>query len=247
MPYLDPGEPAGWYDLPGWCRRFYKAWIASVPLAGINVSINQTPQGIVLSSGGGSSAVAATQIVPWQIISVGTPPGGSPLIGVNLESHIFKSLNLTDTLAVTGLLASSTPALTDPGAFAVPAIGSKIWVQIGTADPSDDTHAPQPWAGTTMIQNGAVGGGGLWDEYPDYSINVDDPANAYQEFYNLLLAEVTDFDTDNRPALLDFTIGGEHRQITQVYSKNVNLINSTVDGKPFLIPDDRAFDYLPTA
>src|SRR5581483_9176275 len=76
--------------------------------------------------GGGSQRKT---FVPFEIISVGKSEGGDNLIGVNFFSTIFKSLVGNDTLTISGLLTSPNPTTSDSGAFAVPAIGEKIWVE----------------------------------------------------------------------------------------------------------------------
>ena len=188
---------------------------------------------------------------PFQILSLGKNAGGEEVIGVNYFSAIFKSLKVDDKMSISSLLTTGEPTADDAGAFAVPNIGDKIWVQIGTADPDatdpNNWHPLTPWQATTQIQYGPVGPGNLWDEYPDpVSINSsDDPARPWQEFYNLLIAECTDFDTDDRPALLDFYVNGEHRQITQMYSKNV-LLTTWADGMAIMVPVDPTLDYVAT-
>jgi len=161
---------------------------------------------------------------PFQVLSSGQN------LGINPLSTLFKNLK-GEKCAITGLLtqlSDGTISPSDPGWFACPQIGQKIWLQIGTSDPAHPDAGPQLWPATTAIRSGAVGGS-LWDEYPD-PISVDG-SPAYQEFYNLLLAEVTDPATDPRPAILTVTIGtgdsAESRQITQCWNTHVLM--------PFLV------------
>jgi hypothetical protein len=196
---------------------------------------------------GTAAGGAAAQKTPWEIIRGPVNGEGVPLIGVNYLSSILNpSLDPTDNLIVTGLLTSISPTPEDPGWFAVPAIGGKIWLQIGTADPGDDTHALAPFAGTTQIQH-ADDVTTIWDEYPAISINTDDPSNPYQEFFNLLIAEVTDPEGDDRPALMTLTVGAEKRQITQMYNRQVLLTTWAVDGLAMIVPVDPALLWLATA
>ena len=193
------------------------------------------------------NAIASRSKFPFQIIKGPAAEDGTPQLGVFFLSSILKpSLDPTDNVAIAGLLASITPALTDPGWFPIPAIGGKIWLQIGTADPGDDTHTLQPWAATTQIQH-ADDVTTIWDEYPAIAINTDDPENPYQEFFNLLLAEITDPEADDRPALFSATAGDERRQVTQMYDRNVLLTTWAVDGIAMLVPVDPTLLWLATA
>lgn len=198
-----------------------------------------------------NSTYSAQSETPFQIIAVPkAQPTDIQQIGVNFFSAVFQSLGVSDEISISGLLSADPPESWDSGAFDLPAIGDKIWLQIGTCDPSDGDHKLQAWADTTQIQYGPVGGS-LWDEYPNpVALNADDPTNPYQEFYNLLIAEVTDYETDDRPAILDFTIGtgtnAEHRQITQLYSRNVLLTTWAVNGIACLVPADPTLDFIAT-
>ena len=178
---------------------------------------------------------------PFQILAAGQN------LGIFPESSIFKSLN-GETVPITGLLSDETD-MSDPGWFACPAIGHKIWLQIGTANPNDSNHTLCIWPGTTKIQSGEAGGT-LWEEYPDPISITGSGAGAHQEFYNLLLAEVTDPETDTRPAILTVTIGegasSEKRQITQCWSRNVMPVTWEVNGLVGMVPIDPTLDYPPT-
>lgn len=231
-------------DLVRWLNTLRSYALQSTPLPGQRCDVYPGSDGTVIDpilpgiSRGGSAT--ASDPKPFQILSSGENVGVAPF------STLFKNIN-GDKLPITGLLTDPTDP-SDPGWFACPAIGEKIWLQIGTSDPAHTDAGPQPWAATTTIQHGAAGSS-LWDEYPDPISATGSPA--YQEFYNLLIAEVTDPESDPRPAILTVTIGtgeaAQKRQITQCWSRNLTLVFWVVNGLLCLVPTDPALDFQPSA
>ena len=224
----------------------------SLPFASLGPSPVLTGPGLHVSKVGSTTVISlprqrrqkiAPANFPFKILSAGQNLGVSP------ESTLFKSL-AGDNITITGLLSDETD-MSDPGWFACPNIGEKIWLKIGTSAAGGD--APRPLvltASTTNLQKGAAGGS-LWDEYPDpISVNKDDATKPFQEFYNLLLAEITDPETDTRPAIATVTIGtgdsAEKRQITQMWSRNISMWMRVVNGLLCYIPADPALDSMPT-
>ena len=229
---------------PKWLKTafadVYDAIWACSPIGGIGTMVFDSPGGRVVNATGGRGVGAVASVSPFQILSNGEN------VGILPESTVFKNLR-GDTLAITGMLtrlSDGTIDPADPGWFACPAIGEKIWLQIGTSDPAHTDSGPQPWATTTQVRYGEAGGS-LWEEYPD-PIAANSGPPAYQEYYNLLIAEVTDPATDTRPAILTVLVGEESRQITQSWSRNVSLVFWCVNGLLCLVPCDPAPDQIPT-
>ena len=185
------------------------------------------------SSGGQSVNVSlpsptsiAADPKPFQVIQGPANSEGRAQIGVISNSHVINSSDkdaYEEDNSEWGLLADDAPK-DDPNWFSVPDKGEKIWLQF-TFDED---------GGLTSIdlQKGPVGEGNLWDEYPDpISINVDDPDNPYQEFYNQIIAEITDPEQDPRPGfsvLLDNTDteNPEFVQVTQLLDTNLVLLDA---------------------
>jgi hypothetical protein len=209
--------------------------------AGATLHVTDSGTSISIARPGGTSS--STTPTPFQVLTNGEN------VGILPESTLFKNLK-GEKISITGLLtrlSDGTISDSDAGWFACPAIGQKIWLQIGTSAASGD--APRPLVlteATTIIRSGTAGGS-FWDEYPDpVSINIDDPTKPFQEFYNLLLAEVTDPATDTRPALATVTVSGQARQITQMWSRNVSVWMIALNGVLCFVPCDPAPDYLPS-
>jgi len=219
-----PPEPSAGYPILDWAK-LVMAFLRRVrPIVGPGLRLIEGTHGFTITTVPGSQNSSDEKIpTPFQGISSGVN------LGINPLSTVFKNLK-GEKIPITGLLYDPTDP-TDPGWFPCPNRGEKIWLQIGTADPAHPTAGPQLWPATTTIKYGEPGGS-LWEEYPDpISVNRDDPANPFQEFYNLLLAEITDPETDPRPAILTVTIGtgdeAESRQITQCWNTHVLM--------PFLV------------
>jgi len=227
---------------PKWLKQAFADVDAKIeankPISGIGTQVFESAGGRPINAVG-SRATASSGAFPFQVVSAGENLGIVPF------SSLFKNLN-GETTTITGLLTDPTN-MSDPGWFACPSIGKKIWLQIGTSDPAHTDAGPQPWAATTAIQSGTAGGT-LWDEYPDPIATDGTPV--FQQYYNLLLAEVTDPEVDTRPALLTVTIGtggtAEQRQITQCWSRNLTLVFWAVNGLLCLVPSDPAADFPPT-
>ncbi len=234
-------------NLRTWLNDLRKFAISIQPLPGPTCNVFPGANGTMIYPAAQGiqqdGVISPAAVLPFQILPV--TAGDSPTIGVYEESTVFKNLS-GDSVAITGLYDGST------GSFYCPAIGSKIWLQIGTADPADSTHALKPWAATTQIKYGTVGSSGSgWNEYPDpVAINTDDTSHPYQEFYNLLLAEVTDPEVDTRPALMNVAVGTgdtpEIRQITRCWSNHVFLTLWIINGALCLAPVDPTLDQIPT-
>ena len=232
---------------PKWLKQAFSDVDAKIeankPISGIGTQVFDSAGGRPINAfrgaGGGGTSVGG---FPFQILSAGQNLGVAP------ESNLFKNLK-GEAVTITGLLSDETD-MSDPGWFACPAIGEKIWLQIGTWDPSDTSHTLNLYAGTTQIRSGAAGGS-LWDEYPDPISLTGSGTASHQEFYNLLLAEVTDPETDTRPAIATVTIGtgdaAEKRQVTQCWSRNVTTVFWSLNGSLCLVPSDPAPDYPPSA
>lgn len=190
---------------------------------------------------------------PFQIISI-PQKDAAPKIGVSYNSKVFKNLSC-DILTISGLMASATPDSGDPGAFDIPSIGQKIWLQIATCATSGD--APRPLELTsggsaTLIKKGVVGTTNSWNNYPDpVFINTATDNKHFQEFYNLLLAEVVDPKNDSRPAILSLDASSEQdgsgmRNIVQMWSRNTMMVLWAVMGDVCYVPVDPTPDYAPT-
>ena len=211
--------------------------------SGVGYKIKRSGAGTTLSVNAGSTVAAPDASFPFQIVNLGQN------LGVVPESSVFRSLS-GNTVTITGLLtrlSDGTISESDAGWFACPEVGQKVWLQIGTCNPDDTTHTLKLWAGTTKIQNGAVGGS-LWDEYPSPIARAGTGSSSYQEFYNVLLAEVTSLSTDPRPSSLTVSISGDPntRQITQMWSKNVMPITWIANGLIGYVPVDPTPDYPPS-
>jgi hypothetical protein len=154
---------------------------------------------------------------PFQVVSRTNPDTGLLELGVISNSHLYNSEDrdtyeednsdwgLLDDDRLTGWFGG--------GEIDVGSIGDKIWLKI-TLDPGDQS--------ITAID---VEHGPAWDGYPDpININDDDPANAYQQFYYQIIAEITDPDEDPRPGLVLTIPGGTDQiQVTQLLYTNLMM------------------------
>lgn len=150
--------------------------------------------------------------LPFQVVPV--PDQGETIIGVVSNSHLNNTED-KDTYEEDnsdwGLLSDDRSS----GGFDVGDIGDKIWLEI-QLDRSQVIVQINLRYGT--------GGGSGWDEYPDpISINTDDPDHPYQEFYNQIIAEITDPDEDPRPGFIITKPGDIKVQVTQVLESNLQL------------------------
>lgn len=246
-----PPRSRGGDGLVAWLEKFYNAWLVSRIIRSDTYEVTETPAGSIIladtaPSRPGSSASSPPQ--PFDVLS--SVVEDVTKLGISEFSTLGTIASSTE---ISGLLATSDPiSPADPGLFAVPAIGEKIWLQIGTADPANPENGPQLWEATTMIRHGAVGSGNLWEEYPQpIATNTDAPDKPFQEFYNLLLAEVTDYETDPRPAHMVVNAGTPEspdvRQITQCWSRNIVVAHWVINGLLCLVPVDPALDYPASA
>jgi hypothetical protein len=236
------GEPVSslWGALVSRCLR------AMRPMSSEDIIVQEGLGGVkyVLSNKAKKALVSEMEPSPFDVLNVPTTDG-SQKIGIYCNSAVFSDILVTNNIAVTGLLASDAPDESDPGVFDLPQIGAKIWLEIKILGTS--VFPGTPIVESIAVQHGTIGGG-LWEEYPDpIAINRDNPPYYYQECFNLLIAEVTDYDSDPRPEALDFTLGegssAEHRQITQLWNKNVLLEVHVVNGIPCLVPADCVLNY----
>ena len=185
--------------------------------AGINVRLRQFPDGTEINADtqGGSPPTQLPE-TPFQVIPV-TLDDGTAGVGVISNSHLFNSED-RDTYEEDntdwGLLDDDATGVQGFIPITDLNLGDKIWIGI-ELDPNDQSII------SIDIEWGAVGGG-LWDEWPDpIGINTDDPANPYQQFYNQIIAEVTDPDQDPRDGIQLVRPGtghedGQRLQITQL-------------------------------
>ncbi len=213
--------PAGAKQIPAtWFVKLDNYLKAITGRSSAGVRVNVAPGGTtydVLKNVGLASVVVprAFQVIAGPKTSGST---GNPQIGVIADSHVInsadKDTNEEDN-SDWGLLTDDAPD-DDPGWFVVPEIGSKIWLQF-TFDADGNL--------TDISLEYGVVGTDQWDEYPDpISINTDDESNPYQEFYHLLIAEVTDPEQDPRPGFQVTFSDGTAAQVTQILNTNVELV-----------------------
>ncbi|XHR27604.1 MAG: hypothetical protein ACFUZC_16890 [Chthoniobacteraceae bacterium] len=187
---------------------------------GSGVRITRTPSGTTLAVDTVPSRRLSLPLSPFQVIQ-GPALGKEPQIGVIANSHV---INLSDKDSHEednsdwGLL-SDDAADDDENWFVCPSVGSKIWLQFKLDADGNLLES--------SIEYGQVGGD-QWDEFPDpVSINVDDPANPWQEFYHLLIAEITDPEQDPRDGFQVTFSNGDKAQVTQILKTNVALVDAT--------------------
>ncbi len=187
---------------------------------GSGVRITRTPSGTTLAVDKTPQRAITLPLHPFQVIQ-GAASGKEPQIGIIADSHV---INLSDKDAHEednsdwGLL-SDDAADDDGNWFVCPSVGSKIWLQLRF---DEDGNLLE-----TSIEYGQVGNE-QWDEFPDpISINVDDQDNPWQEFYHLLIAEVTDPEQDPRDGFQVTFSNGDKAQVTQILKMNVALVDAT--------------------
>ena len=205
---------------------------------GLGYKLSRNSTGTKLEITPATKGASTSKRLPFDIVSVPVSEGENPKIGVYCNS-LITNFDFSD-VGISGLLGSNPPELGDTAAIDAAELnfGDKIWLEIHCEDQTSPSAA---------IKYGAVGGA-EWDEYPDpFSMNTDDPFYPKQEYYNLLLAEVSDYEEDGRPAALAIKIGdGEDAytlQITQMYSQNVFLAQWGHNGVVCLVPCDPVLNF----
>lgn len=188
-----------------------------------------------LGGGAGSNAPET----PFQVVQVApTDPHAKPLIGVISNSHLSNSEDKDtheEDNSDWGLLDDDQTPST---AFAIPAIGAKIWLEI-------ELNKDQSIK-SIDVRHDKVKTDDGWTNYPDpIEINTDDPSNPYQQFFHAIIAEVTDPEQDPRPGLI-IDVGTksapDKRQITQLLFTNLMMTTAvtTADadqpGLPLIVP-----------
>lgn len=153
---------------------------------------------------------------PAKVISLG---GG--VVGVYYYTSLLKSLTVTDTQTITGLLTTPTPDDEDAGAFTCPAIGQKIWLEITVNSSLAITAA--------SIQNGDA-----WTDYGD-PIRINSSGTPYQDRFFQIIAEIVDPATDGRIGTV-VTVGAEQRKIVQILKSNLRMELRVVNGALAMIP-----------
>lgn len=159
---------------------------------------------------------------PFQVVLIpGANEGDDDQIGVISNSHLFNSED-KDTYEENnsdwGLLNDDRTS----GGFSIEDLsaGDKIWLEIKLN--RDQSIAE------VSVRHGSAGGSGAWDEYPDpIAINVDDSSDPYQEYYNQIIAEITDPETDPREGFTVEKGSGESAvkmQVTQLLFTNLIMM-----------------------
>ena len=155
---------------------------------------------------------------PFQVVDA-----GHGNIGVVSNSHVINQAD-KDTWEQDnsgwGLLSDDRSS----GGFAIPSIGSKIWLRF-TFDSSQNLTA------VDLKHESA------WSQYPD-PIYIDTSGTPYQKYYHALIAEVSDPDSDPRDGLVIKLSGGAQIKIVQLLSTNLQLV-------PALTTDDADQANLP--
>jgi len=219
--------PAGAKKIPqSWFERLdaYLKAITGQSSAGVRVKIG--PGGTsytVLSNGTPPVTIPET---PFQVVvgpNSNSDGSGEPQIGVTSDSHVMnsadKDVNEIDNSdwgdEGAGLLTDDRPA-DDPGWFVCPAIGSKIFLRF---EFDADRNVK-----SICLEYGSVGDGDNWTQYPDpIEINTEDKDNPYQQYYHVLIAEITDPENDPRPGIQLSFSDGKQVQVTQILNTNLML------------------------
>jgi hypothetical protein len=140
-----------------------------------------------------SGAGVSIPETPFQVVLIPGADGADDKIGVISNSHLFnsedKDIHEEDN-SDWGLLNDER---TDGGwSIEGVSVGDKIWLEI-KLNKSDQSIAE------INVRHGPVGSDDAWDEFPDpIAINVDDNTDPWQEYYNQIIAEITDPDEDPR-------------------------------------------------
>jgi len=185
---------------------------------GSGVRITRTPSGTTLAVDKAAIKTVSLPQLPFQVvpISVGDPnTDENPTIGVISDSHVINSADkdaYEEDNSDWGLLSDDE---TD-GAFDLPDIGDKIWLQF-TFDQDQNLTSID-------LMYGPVGDDD-WDGYPDpISINTD--GDPYQDYYHQIIAEATDPDSDPRDGLTMTANDGTKVKIVQILKTNLTLVNA---------------------
>ncbi len=171
-------------------------------------------------SGGGG---AAPNPRPFSIIRVDSDDAGQIHV---FDDQMFQEVSLDDG---------------DFPAFDCPEIGGKIWVEINVENPE---------AITASLEYGVPDD----DTWPDYPQPYEGGGTGYSKITKarILIAEVTDPEVDPRPSelVVSCPTGGdpefEDRQITQMYSHNLQLVGWAIDGVVGLMHSEPQLDYPAT-
>lgn len=157
---------------------------------------------------------------------------GTPQLGVISNSHLFNGEDkdvYEEDNSGWGLLSDDRTS----GWFDVPSVGDKIWLEIALSSVDQSITSIDIRHGPVVVDN--------WDEYPNpIAINTDD--NPYQNFYNQIIAEVTDPTQDPRPGFTIQMGTDDTRKIVQLLFTNLNMATAHtvpgVDGLsiPLLVP-----------
>ena len=191
---------------------------------GSGVRVTRTPSGTTLAVDKVPQRNGVTlPNCPFQVIQVssGDPDTGEePTIGVISDSHVINAADkdaYEEDNSEWGLLNDDVADGDNiEGDFELPDVGDKIWLQF-TFDQDQNLTSIDLMHGPVGDEN--------WDEYPDpISINTDDEANPYQEFYHQIIAECTDPESDPRDGLVITNADGDKVQITQILKTNLTLV-----------------------
>jgi len=178
---------------------------------GSGVRITRTPGGTTLAVDKAAIKTVNLPQLPFQVVQISS--GDNPTIGVISDSHVINSANkdaYEEDNSDWGLLTDDETQ----GAFNLPDIGDKIWLQF-TFDESQNLTSID-------LKHGPVGAG-EWDEFPDpISINTD--GTPFQEYYHQIIAEATDRDSDPRDGFTATATDGTKVKIVQILNTNLTLV-----------------------
>lgn len=191
--------------------------------SGANIRKQSGPAWVMLSGSAESAASSGATIeyAPYEVISCDSNKSGDPLIGINFYSYLFKELDTSKRQTITGLL-TDTPSSSDPGAFVVPSIGDKIWLEITISE-------------ATLVTAATISHGAAWSGYPAPKAVSSSGSGSYFPYYKMLIAEVV-AATDLRSGTT-YTVGTEQRKIIQCARENQLLTAWAIDGVPCLVPE----------
>lgn len=212
--------------LRDWLNEMRDYALRSTPLGGIGTSVTETPNGVAINTSAANAANGQSAISPFQLLLLnGVNEGDPQQLGVYKLSPLFNGVaGAEDPLTITGLLTSIEPTADDANAFALLSVGQIVYLEITIT-------------GGTTISTVEIKHGAVWTDYPD---PVLISASA-QTKLRVVLAEATDFETDDRPAL--FTVDNDDGtvvQYTQMWNRPISLIYRIVDGTLSIVPADFA-------
>jgi hypothetical protein len=178
---------------------------------GSGVRITRTPSGTTLALDKAAIKTVTLPQLPFQVVQISS--GDDPTIGVISDSHVINSADkdsYEEDNSDWGLLSDDE----SDGAFDLPDIGDKIWLQFTFDEARNLTSID--------LKYGPVGGDD-WDEYPDpIAINTD--GDPYQEFYHQIIAEATDPESDPREGFTATANDGTKVKIVQILKTNLTLV-----------------------